>query len=179
VAPGERVLVVGASGGLGTFFLQMCRLWGAVPFAVTGSASLRGQLEELGAEAVIDRTSQDVAAEARRLTDGLGVDVALDPTGSASFASSIGALARGGRYATCGILTGPEVTLNLAPFYAQEQEIVGSTGGTRLDLVQCLDAMARGRLRATVYKRFPLDQAAAAIGALSDEGRLGKVLLDV
>jgi NADPH:quinone reductase-like Zn-dependent oxidoreductase len=120
-----------------------------------------------------------VAAEARRLTDGRGVDVALDPTGSASFASSIGALARGGRYATCGILTGAEVTLNLAPFYAQEQEIIGSTGGKRFDLVQCLDAMAQGRLRAIVYKRFPLDQAATALGALSDSSRVGKVLLEV
>jgi len=179
VAPGDRVLVVGASGGLGTFFLQMCRLWGAVPIAVTGRPELTAHLVELGAEAVVDRTSQDVAAEARRLTDGRGVDVALDPTGTASFGSSICALARGGRYATCGILTGAEVNLNLAPFYAQEQEIVGSTGGRRLDLVHCLDALAQGRLRAVIYKRFPLDQAPSAIDALSDHGRLGKVLLEV
>jgi 2-desacetyl-2-hydroxyethyl bacteriochlorophyllide A dehydrogenase len=179
VAPGERVLVVGASGGLGTFFLQICRLCGAVPYAVTGSPQHRAHLESLGAAAVIDRTTQDVAAEARRLADGRGMDVVLDPTGAASWAASIGALARGGRYATCGILTGPEVTLNLAPFYAQEQEIVGSTGGKRVDLVQCLDALARGTLRAVLYRRFPLVEAGAALNALSDQGRLGKVLLEV
>ena len=179
VAPGDRVLVVGASGGLGTFFLQMCRLRGAVPYAVTGSAALAGELTALGAETVLDRTSQDVAAEARRLTGGRGVDVVLDPTGAASWTASIASLARGGRYATCGILTGPEVTLNLAPFYAQEQEIVGSTGGTRSDLVQCLDALARGTLRAVVYRHFPLAAAREALAALGDAGRLGKVLLDV
>lgn len=179
VQPGDRVLVVGASGGLGTFFLQMCRLRGAVPYAVTGSSSHSATFEELGAEAVIDRTSQEVAAEARRLTGGRGVDVVLDPTGAASWQASIAALARGGRYATCGILTGAEVTLNLATFYAQEQEIVGSTGGKRLDLVQCLDALARGALRAIIHRRFPLAQAAEAIRALDERGRLGKILLEV
>jgi NADPH:quinone reductase-like Zn-dependent oxidoreductase len=179
VQPGDRVLVVGATGGLGTFFLQMARLWGAVPYAVTGSPGRARDLQELGAEAVIDRTSQDVATEARRLTDGRGMDVVLDPTGAASWAASIGSLARGGRYATCGILTGAEVTLNLAPFYAQEQEVIGSTGGTRFDLAQCLDALARGQLRAVIYRRFPLEQAAAAIAALGDEDRLGKILLEV
>jgi len=179
LAPGERVLVVGTTGGLGTFFLQICRLRGAVPYAVTGSPEHARRLEELGAEAVIDRTTQDVAAEARRLTGGRGMDVVLDPIGKESWPSSIAALARGGRLATCGILTGPEVSLNLAPFYAQEQEIIGSTGGTRFDLAQCLDAMARGRLRPVIYKHFPLEQAAEAIRALGDEGRLGKVLLDI
>jgi NADPH:quinone reductase-like Zn-dependent oxidoreductase len=179
VQPGDRVLVVGASGGLGTFFLQMCRLWGAVPYAVTGSAGLAAQLQEIGAEAVIDRTQQDVAAEARRMTGNRGMAVVLDPTGAASWPASVAALARGGRYATCGILTGPEVTLNLAPFYAQEQEIIGSTGGKRLDLAHCLDALARGKLRAIIYKRFPLTEAAGAINALSEPGRFGKVLLEV
>jgi NADPH:quinone reductase-like Zn-dependent oxidoreductase len=179
VQPGDRVLVVGASGGLGTFFLQMCRLRGAVPYAVTGSAANAAPLAALGAETTIDRTAQDVAAEARRLTAGRGMDVVLDPTGATSWAASMGALARGGRYATCGILTGAEVTLNLAPFYAQEQEVVGSTGGTRRDLETCLDAMARGTLRAVLHRHFPLEEAAAALAALSDPGRMGKVLLDV
>jgi 2-desacetyl-2-hydroxyethyl bacteriochlorophyllide A dehydrogenase len=179
VEPGDRVLVVGASGGVGTFSLQLCRLRGAVPYAVTGTPALAEQLTALGAAAVIDRTSQDVAAEARRLTGDLGVDVVLDPTGAASWASSIGALARGGRYVTCGILTGAEVTLNLAPFYAQEQEIIGATGGKRHDLVRCLEAIARGAVRAAIYKHFRLDEAAAAIAALGDPGRLGKVILDV
>jgi NADPH:quinone reductase-like Zn-dependent oxidoreductase len=179
VRAGDRVLVVGASGGLGTFFLQMCRLHGAAPYAVTGTPAHADTFRELGAEAVIDRTTQDVSGEARRLTGGRGVDVVLDPTGAASWPASTGALARGGRYATCGILTGAEVTLNLAPFYAQEQEIVGSTGGTRLDLAQCLDAMARGTLRAVIYRRFPLQEAAAALAALGDQDRLGKVLLTV
>jgi NADPH:quinone reductase-like Zn-dependent oxidoreductase len=179
VQPGDRVLVVGASGGLGTFFLQMCRLRGAVAYAVTGSAAKAEHLAALGAAATIDRTTQDVAAEARRLSEGRGVDVVLDPTGAASWTASIASLARGGRYATCGILTGAEVTLNLAPFYAQEQEVVGSTGGTRRDLVTCLDAMARGTLRAVVYRHFPLEEAPAALAALGDPERVGKILLDV
>lgn len=179
VGAGDHVLVVGASGGLGTLFLQMVARRGAVAHAVTGSMANADHLRAFGAATVTDRSAVDVAAAARDLTDGRGMDVVLDPTGAASWVSSLGALARGGRYATCGILTGAEVTLNLAPFYAQEHEVIGSTGGTRRDLVECMAAMARGEIRVPVHARFPLAAAADAMRALGDPGRLGKVLLDV
>lgn len=179
VRVGDHVLVVGASGGLGTLFLQMVARRGAVAHAVTGSMENADQLRGFGAATVTDRTSGDVAAAVRNLTGGRGMDVVLDPTGAASWVSSMGALARGGRYATCGILTGAEVTFNLAPFYAQEHEIIGSTGGSRRDLVECMAAMARHEVWVPIHARYPLARAADAMRALGDPGRLGKVLLDV
>jgi NADPH:quinone reductase-like Zn-dependent oxidoreductase len=179
VSAGDHVLVVGASGGLGTLFLQLVARRGAVAHAVTGSMANAHALGEFGAATVIDRTTGDVSAAARDLTGGRGMDVVLDPTGAASWVSSLGALARGGRYATCGILTGAEVTLNLAPFYAQEHEIIGSTGGSRRDLEECMAAMARHELRVPIHARYPLAQAPDAMRALDDPARLGKVLLDV
>ena len=179
IAAGDRVLVVGASGGLGTLFLQLVRQRGAAPVAVTGNMAHFAAFLDLGAETVIDRTAGNVVDEVRRLTDGRGMDVVLDPTGAASWTASIGALARGGRYVTCGILTGAEVTLNLAPFYAQEQEVIGSTGGSRRDLVDCFDAIARGTFKFPIHARYPLSGAADAMRALSDPSRLGKVLLEI
>jgi NADPH:quinone reductase-like Zn-dependent oxidoreductase len=137
------------------------------------------QLTALGAEDVFDRTRDDFAAHARERTDGRGMDVVFDPTGANAWPSSIASLARGGRYVTCGILTGPEVALNLAPLYSQEHEIIGSTGGTRADLARCLEAGARNALRSVIYKHFPLEDAGAALSALGDGGRLGKVLLTI
>jgi NADPH:quinone reductase-like Zn-dependent oxidoreductase len=138
-----------------------------------------GRLAELGADLVLDRTDGDVVRRVREWSDGRGADVVLDPVGTATWPVSIGALGRLGRYATCGVLTGAEVALNLAPLYAQEQEIVGSTASNRAELVAVLDALARGRLRAAIWRIYPFEAAREALGALGDPERVGKVLLQV
>jgi NADPH:quinone reductase-like Zn-dependent oxidoreductase len=179
VAPEERVLVVGATGGVGLYAVQMARLRGAHVAAVAGGADKARRLEELGADLVIDRTREDVPARARAWAGGRGVDVAIDPVGAATWDASLTALAPLGRYATCGVLTGADVKLNLAPLYAQEQEIVGSTGGTRADLQLVLDGLAAGRLRADVWRTFPFAEAPQALAALGEGDRIGKIVLQV
>jgi NADPH:quinone reductase-like Zn-dependent oxidoreductase len=179
VGPGDRVLVTGATGGLGTLFIQIAKLRGATVYAVTGRGGMADRLRELGADQVIDRSTEDVARRARDLTGGRGVDVVLDSVGAGMFSANLAALAPLGRLAICGILTGPDVQLNLAPFYAQQQQIVGSTGGSRRDLELLLDAMDQGRVRPVIWRHYPLDQAASALAALGDPERFGKVILDV
>ena len=179
VGPGDHVLVTGASGGLGTFFIQFAKLRGAVVHAVTGRAALAPRLRQLGADTVIDRQNEDVALRARELTAGRGVDAILDSIGAGMFGTNMQALAPLGRLVICGILTGPDARLNLAPFYAQQQQVIGSTGGARRDLEAVLDAMARGRVQPVIWRHFPLDQAADAMRALDDPGRFGKVVVDV
>jgi NADPH:quinone reductase-like Zn-dependent oxidoreductase len=136
VAPEERVLVVGATGGVGLYALQMARQRGALVAAVAGGAEKAAALREFGADLVLDRGRDDVVAGVRAWTGGRGVDVAIDPVGAATWDATLAALAPLGRYATCGVLTGADVKLDLAPLYAQEQMIVGSTGGTRADLAR-------------------------------------------
>src|SRR5207249_11954158 len=104
---------------------------------------------------------------------------AIDPVGAATWATSLSALAPLGRYATCGVLTGAEVPRNLAPLYAQEQATVGSTGGTRVDLLHTLDALSSGRLRAEIWRTFPFAEAPQALAALGTEDRFGKIILQV
>ena len=95
------------------------------------------------------------------------------------FTTNLAALAPLGRLAICGILSGPEVQLNLGPFYSQQQQILGSTGGSRRDLELLLDAMAQGRVKPVIWRHYPLDQAAGALAALGDPERFGKIILDV
>ena len=179
IGPGDHVLVTGATGGLGTFFLQFAKLRGAVVYAVTGQAAAADRLRELGADAVIDRQQEDVAKRARELTGGRGVDAILDSVGAGMFRANMQSLAPLGRLVICGILTGPDAPLNLAPFYAQQQQIIGSTGGSRRDLEAVLDAMVRGRVQPVVWRHFPLTQAADAMRSLATPERIGKVVLDV
>jgi NADPH:quinone reductase-like Zn-dependent oxidoreductase len=179
VAPEERVLVVGATGGVGLYAVQMARQRGALVAAVAGGADKAARLRDLGADLVLDRTREDVVARVREWTGGRGVDVVVDPVGAATWDASLAALAPLGRYATCGVLTGAAVKLNLAPFYAQEQEIVGSTGGTRADLQLVLEGLAARRLRAPIWRTFPFAEAPRALAALGATDRVGKVLLQV
>jgi NADPH:quinone reductase-like Zn-dependent oxidoreductase len=179
VGPGDHVLVTGATGGLGTFFIQIAKLRGATVYAVTGRPETADRLRRLGADAVIDRQREDVALAARALTAGRGVDVVLDSIGAGLFATNVQALAPLGRLAICGILTGTDAQLNLAPFYAQQQQVIGSTGGSRRDLEALLGAMAAGRVRPVIWRHYPLEQAAAAMRSLQDKERFGKVVLDV
>ena len=179
VAPEERVLVVGATGGVGLYAMQIARARGARVAALARGAEKAQHLREYGAELVIDRTTEDVLARLRRWSGGRGVDVAIDPVGAATWETSLAALAPLGRYATCGMLTGGDVELNLAPFYASQHEIVGSTGGARVDLLQCLEGLAVGRLRAEIWRTYPLAEAPQALDALGDETRFGKIVLQV
>lgn len=179
IEPGDHVLVTGATGGLGTFFIQIAKLRGAVVYALTGRPETAERLRRLGADAVIDRRGADVAGQVRELSGGRGVDAILDSTGAGSFGANLQALAPLGRLVICGILAGATAELNLAPFYAQQQQIIGSTGGSRRDLEALLDAMARGKVQPVMWRHFPLEQAADAMRALDDPQRFGKVVLDV
>lgn len=179
VAPEERVLIVGATGGVGLYALQIARQRGALVAAVAGGADKAAALRDFTPDLIVDRTTEDVAARVRDWTGGRGVDVVIDPVGAATWDASLAALAPLGRYATCGVLTGADVKLNLAPFYAQEQEVVGSTGGTRADLQRVLEGLAAGRLRSAIWRTFPFAEAPQALAALGAEDRVGKLVLQV
>ncbi len=179
VAPQERVLIVGATGGVGQYALQIARGRGARVAALARGPEKAERLLALGADLVLDREADDVLARLRDWTGGRGVDVAADPVGAATWETSLAALAPRGRYATCGVLTGADVKLNLAPLYAREQEIVGSTGGTRADVLQVLEGLANGSFRSEIWRTYPFAEAPAALAALRDPARFGKIVLRV
>jgi NADPH:quinone reductase-like Zn-dependent oxidoreductase len=176
---GEVVLVMGASGGVGVAAVQVAHLAGAYVLAVTGDAHKAAALRDLGADDVIDRQAADVREAVMQLTGGLGADLVVDTTGAAGWAASFGCVARNGRWTTCGVLTGAEVTLNLSQVYGREVQIIGATGASRKELFDLLAAVARGNVKPVVWRTFPLEAAADAIRSLSARERLGKILLEV
>lgn len=176
--PGEILLVLGASGGVGSFVVQMGRLVGARVFAVTRDVAKAGYLENQGADTVLE-AAEDLTAWVRNATDGRGADLVVDPIGQATWAWSVDAVATNGRWATCGALTGREVTLNLGRLYQRQIRVVGSTGGSRGDLRAVLRAVAAGRLAPPVWHTYPLEAAAQAVEGLDEPGRTGKILMEI
>ena len=126
VKAGDRLLVTGASGGVGTFLVQMGKHLGATVIAVS-SGDKMDAIRALGADAVIDRTAPDLYEQVMQVTTGQKLTVVADVVGGTQFSTYLALLGRGGRYVTAGAIAGPLVTLDLRTLYLKNLEFYGST----------------------------------------------------
>lgn len=184
IARGERVLVLGAAGGVGTACVQLARLAGAEVTACVTSDAARGALEALGAHHVIDMSRQDVLAEVIRrfgkpsVWGGGGVDVVVNYLGGDTWGRSLACLCRGGRLVTCGASAGPEVTTDLRFVWSLEIDIIGSNGWNVDDQAKVLGLVAEKRLKPVVHSVRPLSKYAAALKELMEGAVIGKSVLE-
>ncbi|MBI3935053.1 MAG: zinc-binding dehydrogenase [Acidobacteria bacterium] len=176
VQPGDTVLVIGASSGVGSAAVQIARLHGARVIATAGTSKVE-RANALGADAVLDHYQQDIAKEVKTFTGGRGVDIVIDHVGSATWQASLRSLAKGGQLILCGATTGPEVKMDLRFLFLRQQSILGSTMGRRGDLLHVLKHVEAGKLRGVVDKVFPFTEVAAAHQHLESGQQFGKVIL--
>jgi len=184
VRPSERVLVWGASSGVGTAALQLCRAAGIETIATTRGADKVDAIRELGADHVVVTGSGDdlgdrVVAAVEELTDGEGVDVAFDHLGKVAWEPSMLALRRGGRYVTCGASTGPMPRAFITRLFWKQLSMLGSTMASRTDVEDLLAFVQRHELVPRVDSTFALDDVAAAHRHLESGSQVGKVVLRV
>lgn len=179
VKPGQTVIIHAAGSGVSSLAIKICKLIGARVIATTGSADKRARALALGADEVIVTSEQDYLAEAKRLTSRLGADVILDHVGGELFEKSIGAAAWGGRIVTCGSTAGFSAKLDLRQIFFRQIEILGSTMGSKGDLLEALPLILDGRLRASIDRVVPLWSAPEAHEALENRRVFGKVVLSV
>ena len=177
VRPGEVVLVVGASGGVGSAAVQVAGLHGARVIATAGSAERAARARSLGADEVIDHSSEDVAARVRVLTGGKGVEVVVEHAGGRMFEQATAALARDGRLVTCGATTGNQVGLDLNLLFGRHLSLLGSWMGRRGELAEVLKHVRAGRLRPVVDSVLPLAEARRAHERIEAREMFGKVVL--
>ncbi|RMH41245.1 MAG: alcohol dehydrogenase [Deltaproteobacteria bacterium] len=177
VRPGQVVLVHGAGSGVGVAAIQIAKLFGARVIATAGAQHKLDKARELGADDAIDYVRQDFVAEVRRLTGKRGVDVVFEHVGGDTFARSIRATASGGCIVTCGATSGFEATVDLRHVFFRQIQVLGSTMGSKGDLLDLLPFVADGRLRPIVDRVLPLREAAAAHRALEAREVFGKIVL--
>jgi len=177
VRPGEDVLVVGASGGVGSAAVQVAKLHGARVIATAGSPERAERARELGADEVLDHSAGDVAARVRALTGRKGVEVAIEHVGGAMFEQAVASLARDGRLVTCGATAGNQVALDLNVLFGRHLALLGSWMGRRGELVEVLKHVAAGRLRPVVDVVLPLAEARRAHERIEARQMFGKVVL--
>ena len=178
IKAGSTLLVIGASGTVGTAAVQVGKLVGARVFAATSRTGFAKQIKHFGAEAVYDYRTQDPWQLAREANGGRGLDFVLDNGGSPTLNRSLDALAHGGVALIVGGAAGgvlPE--LNLRSMWFGHRSLVASGNGTRLDLRTILAEIGLGRLKPVLAGTYPLSEAAEAHRALVAGERLGHIVL--
>ncbi|MFN3323160.1 MAG: zinc-binding dehydrogenase [Bryobacteraceae bacterium] len=175
--PGEDVLVLSASSGVGSAAVQIARLFHCRVIATAGNEEKLAKARELGADEVIDHYRQDIAAEVKRITAKRGVDVVFEHVGAATWQKSLQCLAPQGRLVTCGSTTGPEVGLDLRFLYSRQQSILGSYMGTMGELHRVLRFIFRKQIRPVIDRVYPLAELAEAHRRLENKEQFGKVVV--
>jgi NADPH:quinone reductase-like Zn-dependent oxidoreductase len=174
---GEDVLVHAGGSGVGSAAIQIAKLHGARVLTTVGGPEKGARAKALGADEVIDHTTSDFLAETRRLTGKRGVDVVVESVGQETWEKSLLALARGGRLVTCGATTGHEAKTDLRHLFFKGLSLLGSTMGSRAELLQIADLVAARRLRPIVDRVLPFEQAAEAHRLIAARAVFGKIVL--
>jgi len=180
---GERVMILGASGGVGVACLQLALLLGAEVLAFAGSDAKLRRLKELGATHVANYTHKPFFDTVReiygkpRITGSGGVDVAVNFTGGDTLPATQRCVAKRGRILTCGATAGFNLTLDARYWWTYEHSMIGSNGWEKSDLDTLLGWVAAGRLAPVIDRVLPLEQAAEGERLLEDRQVIGKVLL--
>jgi NADPH2:quinone reductase len=186
LAPGETLLVLGAAGGVGSAAVELGKLLGARVIAAASSADKLAACTQLGADATIDYSKEDLREAVKRITAGKGVDVVYDPVGDKYAEPAMRDLAWGGRYLVIGFAGGeiPKIALNLP--LLKGFSIVGVFWGNftrkepqknEANVRELLAWIAGGRLKPLVSAAYPLAQAAQALKDVMERKVKGKVVL--
>ncbi len=186
VAKGEKVLILGGSGGVGVCCLQLAKLAGAEVIACAGTDAKAKRLMELGADKTINYITRDFADEVYKLygkptrrgggTDR-GLDVVVNYTGGDTWVKSLKVLKVGGRLLTCGATAGFDPKEDIRFIWTFELKVLGSNGWARSDIETLLKLVQEGKLKVLVDKIFPLKDAREALRVIEDREVFGKIVV--
>lgn len=176
--PGELVLVVGASGGVGTAALQLIRQRGARSIAVTRGAD-KAKLLEPHSDHVIDMAVEDFSRAAWRISGKQGVDVVLNYTGGDTWVPSLRAMRKRGRLVTCGATAGYDPPTDIRYIWTRELQVLGSNGYTQQDIERAFEICGAGEAKPLISHVLDLHQVQEAHRLLEAREVVGKVVLTI
>ena len=180
---GDKVLILGASGGVGTCCVQLAKSIGCEVIACASSDWKLARLKELGADHTINTSTQNYVAEIHRMygkpriRGGGGVDVIVNYTGGETWAECFRALKLQGKLLTCGATAGYDPKTDIRYIWSFEFNILGSNGWTVEDQRELLRRVADGRVKPVVHCERPLSEIKIPFKELMDREVFGKAVL--
>jgi alcohol dehydrogenase len=184
VSAAEKVLILGASGGVGTGCIFLAKMVGAEVIACGSSDDKLQKLRACGADHLINYATSDFMQEIhalygkphRRRYSG-GVDVVVNYTGGDTWVKSLRCLRRGGRLLTCGATAGFDPKTDIRYIWTFELHIIGANGWERVDLEALLSLVQTGKMRPVIDKVLPLSEAREGVRLLEEREVIGKVIV--
>jgi len=184
VKAGDKVLVLGASGGVGTGCVILAKHLGAEVIACAGSAEKLERLKALGADHVVNYNEDNFSKWAigqfgkpqRRTYEG-GVDVVVNFTGGDTWVPSLKCLKRGGKLLVCGATAGFDPKEDLRYIWSFELQILGSNSFYDDDLSGLMDLIQAGKFKPEIDRVVPLEEAAEGLAAIENRTVMGKIVV--
>ena len=184
VKAGDKVLVLGASGGVGTACVMLAKQLGAEVIACAGSDEKAEALKAMGADHVVNYRDTDFSKWAigqygkpqRRNNEG-GVDVVINFTGGDTWVPSLKCIKRGGTLLVCGATAGYDPKEDLRYIWSFELKVIGSNSFYEDNLSALMDMIAAGTLKPAIDRVLPLEEAAEGLRLIRDREVLGKVVI--
>jgi alcohol dehydrogenase len=184
VAKGERVLILGASGGVGMACVVLAKQIGCEVIACASSDEKLARLKALGADEVVNYKKVDFSRWAvekygkpqRRSYEG-GVDCVVNFTGGDTWVPSLRCVKRGGKILVCGATAGFDPKEDLRYIWTFELRVVGSNGYSDENLRALLGMISRGDIKPAIDKVLPLEQAIEGLRLIRDREVIGKVVV--
>ena len=181
---GDRVLILGASGGVGTGCVILAKQLGAEVIACASSEDKLNKLKEIGADEVINYKEVDFSKWAvekygkpqRRNYEG-GVDVVINFTGGDTWVPSLRCLKRGGKLLVCGATAGHDPKEDLRYIWSFELQVIGSNSFYIDNLTALMDMISKGEMKPMIDKVLPLSEAKEGLRVIQDREVIGKVVV--
>jgi len=168
---GDRVLVAGASGGVGSAVVQLALRRGAVVIAIAGKAKM-DRVRSLGVDSVIARGDDIFASLGEK-----SVDIVVDNVGGPSFPQMLKVLKRGGKFVSSGAIGGPIVSLDMRDFYLKDLTLIGCTAWDEPVFPNLISYIEKNEIKPLLDKTFPLEQIADAQREFMKKKHFGKFVL--
>jgi NADPH:quinone reductase-like Zn-dependent oxidoreductase len=185
IRPGQTVLIMGGGSGVGSFGIQIAKLYNCDVIA-TASPDKLDKCLELGADFAVDHRKEDWPKEVRAISKELakkkdeapGIDLSFDHIGQTHWNQQLTLLKYGATLVSCGATTGYDAKTDLRHVFFKGTNILGSTQGTKAELDQGLYWMGQGKIKAAIDSVYSFEQAAEAhTKMLTGKGLFGKILM--
>jgi NADPH:quinone reductase-like Zn-dependent oxidoreductase len=185
IRPGQTVLIMGGGSGVGSFGIQIAKLYNCTVIA-TASPDKLDKLKEIGADYAVDHRKEDWGKEVYKITKDIsaktgvspGIDISFDHIGQTHWNQQLTLLKYGGTLVTCGATTGYDAKTDLRHIFFKGTNILGSTQGTKAELDQGLYWMGKGKIKAIIDSVYSFENAAEAhTKMLTGKGLFGKIVM--
>jgi len=177
IRPGEDVLILGAGAGVGTAAIQIAKLVGCRVFATASNAEKLQRAKELGADFLINYTTEEFDKAIRELTNKRGVDIVVDYIGADTWVRSLRSARRGGRVLTCGATTGFAPQTDLRHIFFRQVQVLGSTMGSHREFLDVMKCVFQGQLKPVIDRVLPLPEARKGHELIEQRAVFGKIVL--